>query len=537
MSSPTVQKGHICILDFGDRHFFVKAAFGEQVKLAANKSPRVHTTGLIGLPYGCVVEVVGNKLVRTEDDLMSPPLSALDEGKGEKEISSTQMTDNRDLVDSNTSQKIKQDDIQKMKEAGKSGTDIINELISSSETFEGKTEFSKAKYIKRKVRMAKGPSRSTISVEMGEAPTSFLTPLSPLPPSQVKKYVLRARLVRCTSSTVCSLLFFKDAKRYMCLRPDSLAQILSYSNVYAGATVMTFDTIGIPTASIVERMGGKGRILAVHTSQDPPHKQMFERFNFDFRHQAVLKFVSGYELFQGAASESAGQGEKLEDVLGIERDSMVAQGWPVPLQDHTRSHLAEMESDKKREDFLFKRASRFIRKVTRPSLPETMDYLSSQVDSLVICSRHDPLLVLSTLFPYLAPSCPFVIFSEHIQPLASCFDHLKTAQSAIKLQLTETWKRDFQMLEGRTHPEMTMDATGGYILTGVKVSGKVLEVEKRGKLVGMGAAAARNSGRGAVRKKLKDKEEEEGRGKKLKVEGAGGSKGGDMSKGGGGEVS
>ncbi|GMI48758.1 hypothetical protein TrCOL_g11156 [Triparma columacea] len=503
MSSPTVQKGHICILDFGDRHFFVKAAFGEQVKLAANKSPRVHTTGLIGLPYGCVVEVVGNKLVRTEDDLMSPPLSALEDGKGEKEISSTQMTDNRDLVDSNTSQKIKQDDIQKMKEAGKSGTDIINELISSSETFEGKTEFSKAKYIKRKV----------------------------------KKYVLRARLVRCTSSTVCSLLFFKDAKRYMCLRPDSLAQILSYSNVYAGATVMTFDTIGIPTASIVERMGGKGRILAVHTSQDPPHKQMFERFNFDFRHQAVLKFVSGYELFQGAASESAGQGEKLEDVLGIERDSMVAQGWPVPLQDHTRSHLAEMESDKKREDFLFKRASRFIRKVTRPSLPETMDYLSSQVDSLVICSRHDPLLVLSTLFPYLAPSCPFVIFSEHIQPLASCFDHLKTAQSAIKLQLTETWKRDFQMLEGRTHPEMTMDATGGYILTGVKVSGKVLEVEKRGKLVGMGAAAARNSGRGAVRKKLKDMEEEEGRGKKLKVEGGGGSKGGDMSKGGGGEVS
>ena len=155
MSPPTVQRGSICILDFGDRHFFVRAASGEQVKLAANKSPRVNTAGLIGLPYGCVVEVVGSKLVRTPDDLMTPPLSsAVEEGTrgGDEEASNTQMTDNRDLVDSNTSQKIKQDDIQKMKEAGKSGTEIINELISSSKTFEGKTEFSKAKYIKRKVR-------------------------------------------------------------------------------------------------------------------------------------------------------------------------------------------------------------------------------------------------------------------------------------------------------------------------------------------------------------------------------------------------
>ena len=124
------------------------------------------------------------------------------------------------------------------------------------------------------------------------------------------------------------------------------------------------------------------------------------------------------------------------------------------------SNLSSLHSSQ----FLFKRASRFIRKVrliekiekrhiphsnrslcssqlTRPNLEETKSYLETKVDSLVIATRHNPLLVLRTLLPYLAPSCPFVIFAEHIQPLAECFDVLKTERLAIKLQLSETWKR------------------------------------------------------------------------------------------------
>lgn len=441
---PTVQENHVLILDFGDRRFFVKACRSgaeSSVKLGANKCPKTYTSSLIGLPYGCVVELNGSKLSRTPDDVMSPPLSTLS-SSASPTPSTTQTADNRDLVDSNTSQKINQNDIHAMKASGASGVDIVSELITSSKTFEGKTEFSKAKYIKRKV----------------------------------KKYIQRARVVKCTASTVCDLLFFKDAKRYMCLRPDSLAQILSYSNVYSGSTVLTFDTIGIPTAAIVERMQGMGRILCVHATQDPPHRQILERFNFDFKQQSVLKYVSAHELFP---SSSDSPSESLPDLLGQERDSMIAQGWPVPLQPHTQEHLLQMKTDKEREEFLFKRASRFIRKLTRPNLEETKSYLETKVDSLVIATRHNPLLVLRTLLPYLAPSCPFVIFAEHIQSLAECFDVLKTERLAIKLQLSETWKREFQMLTGRTHPEMTMDATGGYILTGCKISDKEITVEKK----------------------------------------------------------
>lgn len=54
-----------------------------------------------------------------------------------------------------------------------------------------------------------------------------------------------------------------------------------------------------------------------------------------------------------------------------------------------------------------------------------MGHLRSLCDSLVISTKFEPLPILKGLLPFLAYSCPFVIFSEHIEPLAECFDYLK----------------------------------------------------------------------------------------------------------------
>ena len=40
---------------------------------------------------------------------------------------------------------------------------------------------------------------------------------------------------------------------------------------------------------------------------------------------------------------------------------------------------------------------------------------------------------------------------------------------AINLRLTDSWFREYQVLEGRTHPNMTMSQNGGYLLTGTKL--------------------------------------------------------------------
>ena len=57
-----------------------------------------------------------------------------------------------------------------------------------------------------------------------------------------------------------------------------------------------------------------------------------------------------------------------------------------------------------------------------------------------------------------------------MEPLIRAFDWLKTSGNAIHLQLTETWLREFQILENRSHPTMTMCANAGFVLSAIKIA-------------------------------------------------------------------
>ena len=46
----------------------------------------------------------------------------------------------------------------------------------------------------------------------------------------------------------------------------------------------------------------------------------------------------------------------------------------------------------------------------------------------------------------------------------------QVSKEAVALQLQESFWRKHQVLPGRTHPEMDMSGTGGYILTGIKTA-------------------------------------------------------------------
>lgn len=83
--------------------------------------------------------------------------------------------DNRDLKDDNTAQALTAEDINEMK-GEKSGEEIIAALVESSATFAAKTEFSKAKYLKRKT----------------------------------KKYIKRFRVVKPTTALIAETMFLKN---------------------------------------------------------------------------------------------------------------------------------------------------------------------------------------------------------------------------------------------------------------------------------------------------------------------------------------
>ncbi len=143
-------------------------------------------------------------------------------------------------------------------------------------------------------------------------------------------------------------------------------------------------------------------------------------------------------------------------------------------------------------------------------------------------------MTLFRLLPYLAPSCPFVVYHEFLEPLLHTFHTLqnyympkkkkgggdndvddgkeddavgddddgnhknsgkvsinvattddmtrrqkeeKTTSMPMMLRhnipinlcLTDSWFREYQVLEGRTHPNMMMLQNRGYLLTGTKL--------------------------------------------------------------------
>jgi hypothetical protein len=49
---------------------------------------------------------------------------------------------------------------------------------------------------------------------------------------------------------------------------------------------------------------------------------------------------------------------------------------------------------------------------------------------------------------------------------------LQKRKLAINLRLSDTWMREYQVLEGRTHPSMNMTQSGGFVLVGTKLCPK-----------------------------------------------------------------
>lgn len=132
---------------------------------------------LVGHPFGTVFEIKGRHLVPVDQ-----PLIAVDVADGDFVCAESRVVDvnddndNRELVDNRLNQTLDQDDILKMRKEGVSGHAIIQELASSSVTFDGKTDFSKKKYLKKKA----------------------------------EKYIVRCMLVEANSQTVCEQQYMKS---------------------------------------------------------------------------------------------------------------------------------------------------------------------------------------------------------------------------------------------------------------------------------------------------------------------------------------
>jgi tRNA (adenine-N(1)-)-methyltransferase non-catalytic subunit len=440
LPSPTVKDGEFVLLIFGDeRQIFAQALTrwrGKSPPLKINKRS-YSTAHLVGMDYGTVCELdLKRGLIPLPEGQDIIPDAASTSADLDLVVSKECDHDNRNLVDDNKSQTITQQELADMRsDPSIHGKDIVATIIQNSATFEAKTSFSKAKYVRRK---------------------------------QIK-YQPRCRIVRCTASTICQALYLKDARKLQNLRHDSLAQVLSFANISAGQKVLMVDQcLGLVTGACAQRMGGYGSILSIYTGQAPPHLDFISRFNLNYMEHSSIKWLHSGDVF--------GNDQKTEnqDAISIDYEANERKQvkWPCPLQEHTQKYVEGMENDEYRKAFLAKRSSRFARKLTRPSLDETKAYLigaERKCDSIILACKYDPTSTLLALLPYLETSSPFVVFYEFLEPLLECFRELQDKKLAINLRLSDTWMREYQVLPGRTHPNMHMSQNGGFILTGIKL--------------------------------------------------------------------
>ncbi|KAJ1408453.1 adenine(58)-N(1)-methyltransferase non-catalytic subunit TRM6, partial [Ochromonadaceae sp. CCMP2298] len=308
-----IREGDTLVLrSFDDKSSYILQVNGGEKKI--NRT-RVSLKGIVGQPYGAVFELSNRKFFRIseseewetelfdaggDEEGEEPSTSASGEavgavgegaavaagggaviagagalvggagagavagsGSGTGAVAVTELRgDNSGYVDTNTAQRLTNEDIAKLKDGGSSAQQIIKTLIENSDTFAGKTDFAQAKWIKRK--------------EM--------------------KYRRRYKIQRSCPVSICEASFCKNREKIANMRPDSLAQILSQSGVHAGSRVLVLDSLtGMLVGSLAYRMRGSGQILALYGSQQP-HLEMASSFNLDKASLDIIQPVPSLEL-------------------------------------------------------------------------------------------------------------------------------------------------------------------------------------------------------------------------------------------------
>ncbi|CAK9209176.1 unnamed protein product [Sphagnum jensenii] len=384
---------------------------------------------LVGIPFGSVFEVQsgpnGHVLVRLQHPITE---SKEKESIESEEAVESMCRDNRALIDNNTAQTLSAEDIEQMRREGATGKAIIEALVANSASFEAKSAFSQEKYKRRKQ----------------------------------KKYAPHVLVRRPSARSVCEAYFAKDPNKIGFLRMDTLALLLSLANVGANAEVLVLDMLGgLLTAAVAERLGGHGSVCSTFHTAKAQTVDMVRLFNFDTSTASRVFRVSLSEL-TGAryATQKAQEAKEAIDA---------SDG----LQEPPCNGETLLTAPRAEENISEPKQGRIEGNKAKLSAPvEDMTRWASQgFSSLIVGAPYlDPWTVAQCMLPLLASSAPFVIYHPYSQPLAECMHHLQAEHMAVALQLSEPWLREYQVLPSRTHPNMQMSSTGGYVLSGITIT-------------------------------------------------------------------
>ncbi|XP_034234927.1 tRNA (adenine(58)-N(1))-methyltransferase non-catalytic subunit TRM6 [Thrips palmi] len=375
-------------------------------------------------------------------------------------------TDNRNIVDDGSSQKLSMEEIVNLRDEGLSSKEIVGTLIENSKTFHCKTEYSQQKYLKKKE----------------------------------KKYFEYITVRKPTVRLVAETMFRLDQQKILGLRVDTLSQLNTAVNLHSHGTYILYESgcQGLAAATMLNGLCDEGRLVLVHPG-NYPQKSALLALNLTEEQENCLISVNIYNLLRKLKGESADVQDIKCDDLGTQEEgigvskpclkettisSAVEEPAILSADNEDKTAKAEMDCDEvlansdqennssgKRkhsecgnDEGSAKKKSRWEVETDRAA-----QSLRSQVDGLVLVCREHPQSILNALLPFVAPSRNFVVFGQVREPLQELLVELSQRSDLINLRLTDTWLRNYQIESDRTHPLVNMTGSGGYLLTGMVV--------------------------------------------------------------------
>ena len=379
--------------------------------------------------------------------------------------------DNRSIIDDGTSQKLSKDEILRLQESGKTGKEIVGSLIENNKSFLVRTEYSQEKYLKKKEQ----------------------------------KYIRYLTVCKPNVSSLQDVYFKLDHNKIGNLRMDTLAQLLSYSDVQSDGLYILYDSgsQGLPAAAMLNRIGANtnGRLINLHPGNVPqalianamnfPQEQSERLVNVN-----IYSFLRLYHQGETAVLNNIVASRRPRDNWSSKAKHKEATENSVDDQTSQGAEAQEKECSESNSNKIIERdeASEELTKVTlKRKLDESNDLESAEVvpskkpkwlletqnavelvqnskaRGLAIVAKEHPLNIATALLPFLGASRPFVIYHVYREPLQETYTMLKQRQNVVNLRLFSNFLRSYQVLPDRTHPDILTSDTGGYLLTGYLV--------------------------------------------------------------------
>lgn len=383
----------------------------------------INLTGIEGCPYFSLFKMVPNgkrgreyRLELTEETINL---------KDEIDIRASG-TDNRNIQDDGRSQKLTHEEIIELTSDASKASDIVETLISNSNTFHNKTGFSQEKYLKKKE----------------------------------KKYFGYIQIIKPNLRIISEVMYRLDPNKIQNIRIDTLSQIMTMSNIHCEGNYLLYDSgsNGLLAAALLSAIGHQtnGKLIHMHPG-NMSQKQALLAMNFPEEQYSRCISVNIYsalrQVYQGCDTH------KKSEVNGTNENPLKRK---AEDDGEHKSKVTKTENDNNKitdnntEELtitsnISKETSNEVEK-PEPKKPKwhydniaASELLKENVDGLVIACKEEPQGIFKELMPFVKGGRPFVIYYTAAEPLQQLYMTLKSDPNVVALRLLWNWMRNYQV--------------------------------------------------------------------------------------------